>query len=625
VPIVFAADYELVFFPQKAKVYKDDTTEVVQGGCVARPIFSTLTEAIVRKAFVCTSNEDIATAFTQEQIDPREGVLKIIKQFRNGRKYPSWSKNGYYSRDVIDQKLVALCRILDFKLFDSVKPLVSHKFFNLYDFVRDSEEPVTISSIMDDSTGTLKNVSLNRIVTALLANPELKDKGVQSLIEGIIPFGLDTVEEHGLVTFNEVIRADDLHNVGIRFLPHETQRYMKMFNRKLHEICRRTQFESWENINYIALRNNIDMCMTVIDELSRQNKEGRLQEIAEKTTLYLKGFYGKRILAYCLLKSPTTDIYYYKKTLSSKSLIEHFMHLMNGKESSEFRKIIHRLTDEQFHDLAHYLCQKNSFQDALYMAKVRPKKSDDKRLAVLYETAMEMQGRIGRWARAVGADHLRDVHHDIILSGGQFFPMRDAYMEILSRLLQNFESYNPLVQNRAALLLEIFRTAHVMHEHQHASADIFGCVLQELAHFGIKPNTPLCPENPEDQRLLLSAYVIMRRPFECGDYILALDELEGIFRVFNKMCQSLSQDECNLLLLNIYESKNFFEWFEQHREGFACSAKRLKHVHKLLIVGENSIRFNESLVTKLLAQQPLDEKEPKRLPSRCADPFENMW
>lgn len=580
-------DYELLFFPKKEKFYEDDEREVLNKSARRVRFFTnTLSEQIVRKTFVEVPNDELVTAFAQEKVDLQDGVLEILKQFKTGRKYASWNANGYYSRDVIDCKLVTLCQMVNFSSFELAKPLVSHKFFNLYDFIRAFDAPICASDITSENLGTLKNVSLHNIVSALLDSPDTKEEIVRGLIEGTVTDSSNSEDGSRFWSLEMQMFGYKLPGKCARFLFEDAKCYLKMCNKKLIEICRRTHFESWDRIDYVALRNNIDMCYAVINELAVRNKISRLQEIAECGSVDLRDSPGMCIFEYCLLASPGTDIYHAKSPQTGEALFEKYMQGLFAMYNDQRFSVISKLSEEEFNQFMSSLLLKENFQNILYVMTFSDEQSRDANVRQLLDWREEVRGRMKRWCAALGVSFSDD--NDFTFE--QPWDMTNCYDDILAKLSKGLDS----IANPTDLLLEVFRTAHVKHEicHAYKSDRVFGKMLFKLAKLGVKPNTPLCPENPEDTRSLLSTYLLMRKP----NFV--------VLRYFSQACNELSEAEAYEEFIKLQHSNEFADQFEQDCVQFETAAKRekkpLENIHTLVKIGHNSMKLNTSLLERLL-------------------------
>jgi hypothetical protein len=539
-------------------------------------------EEIVRRVFVDTPNATIVAGLRKSELGKQEGVLQIIRYFEVGRKFSGWSANGYYARAAIDRKLVDLCRRVNFRLLDQAKRLISPSFFLLYNWVRRDCPAPTLIELEQDAPSMLKQRSIRAIVRVLQEHPEEKNRVMLAMLHNVFPC-----------------------------MRHKCNIFSKMFDKKMRAICEKAGFEQWLDIPRERLTLGEATRTAAIRAFAQSHPE-HLTKIVLKTYQDLL-FYDSvppqapLIIEQGLLEAPSLALYTYQHMylalyhFEKRSLLGDYIYFKhrNIQSGDLFFKVLHRPSDEQFKEIWDNLRKVPTFQSALYVMSVSHLQSDDERLKIIHDAALEIQSRIKRWADMLNVNaHVKCCR-----------VLQHVYSDIVHAAIDKAAKSHD--EQTRELLLDIFRSAHRFNECQQVcyskdrttfgfQDENFGVLLLRLIAMGVKADTLLCPDDPEDKRTLLSSYIFSRltSSMRMGEWVsTALKYAQSVW-------EQLSDAERAVEMMRWAELPEFASQFERYCALFQerrLVDESLGHiVGAIMHLGSNVKMTRTSLLERLL-------------------------
>lgn len=537
-----------------------------------------LAEDIVRRVFVDTPNRVISAGLRNSNIGKQEGVLEIIKHFQTGRKFPGWSAHGYYSVQAIDLKLVALCARVKFQLYRQAQLFVSPTFFRLHEaahfsghlpYMENIKNQPTLEDIKSYPIDVLQYFCTEDIIDVLKKSQEDPNE--------IILHMWQCVQRHG----------------------HHRTLY-KMFIKRLKIISQALSFTSWDGISVDLYREDETTCATIIRALSVAKKQERISEIASEIyydLIHSSYLTNQKSLAIeqCLLEAPNTDIY--RTCSDNRSLFFDYIYFNHKCPTDQFFQILHRVTKEEFAQFVANYRKTTHFQEILFRLSLEHLNKDDTHMRALYDAAEELQSRIARWADALQIDSC-DV------KGGE------SKLGALYRFIVNKALALENEKKTISLLLDIFYSAHVMHEFEHASGYQKSSYIEEYVKFG---------------RLLLKlrsmgvTHIDSTQPHNMptlfGLFLLARGARQDILENFAQICSEITQDDFEQEMVHLQGSEVFAKWFGRNKKTIEHYFEEIKHLAclaKLVDVGERSLMLHKSLVGQLLDELEIVPEKPKK-------------
>lgn len=486
---------------------------------------ATLAESIVRRVFVDTPNKTISARLRKSKLGKQEGVFEIIKHFQMGRKFPGWCKNGYYARQAIDLKLVALCRGIKFQLKAHAAPIVSPKFIHLHDYLRSAKVLPSMQMIKMQPLKVLSVYATGAIAGLLKRYPETKD--------------------HLLLDMLSAVHKQWLHGR----VPE------KWLYRKIVKICKDIHFSSWESIpfNHIIFRWAQPIRIAAIHALAEAKNQDKLEEIVRECYSHLRLNNNKQvkidpsIIEQCLLEAPSTKIYLllHQSTSRKCGVLVDYIYFNHTGSGDNFSKVLNRPSEQEFGHIWRALSGSEHFKEVLYdLSLEHLNRRDDMRTKKLYDAAYEMQSRINHWISVL----------ELQPTTSRFSP-ESRLARMYSSILEKVLSVDVNKKN-ALLLLDIFYAAHEHREFKLAGDFSEGLYVGESSKFG---------------RLLFKIRAAKKFLVNVGfsdqleslfELFLLSREVNGIFlKNLGVICSTFTEEEIVAESLYLQQSSRFLYWF----------------------------------------------------------------